>query len=200
MFLTNRVKLTKGKNGEQCLKKWKVQGNSRFVLLLKVFPGAEQQDFPDSKRGGREPGSHHHPGQREGHGSGSPWRQTLPAPPAGNLRLWQSAGFRAAVLQLRVFIVFFSVCHHCWFNTGGLSASDCCTTGFGTLLKAPCCNVWSTEGLLHDRQIVWSQWYRQKRGKFYLAEPCGEFHTAVVFDINTEPWFFPPDCFKHLTR
>lgn len=69
--------------------------------LPEVFPGAEQQDFPDSERSGRELRPHNHPGEREGHGSGPPWGPALPAPPAGNLRLRQPAGLGAAVLQLR---------------------------------------------------------------------------------------------------
>lgn len=97
----------KGKNKKYIFWKKRVQWNSP-LLFPKVFPGAEQQDFPDSERGGREPRSHHHPGQCEGHGSGSPWRQALPAPPAGNLWLWQPAGVRAAVLQLSFFSPFLS--------------------------------------------------------------------------------------------
>lgn len=70
--------------------------------LPEVFPGTEQQDFPDAERGGRKPRPHRNPGEREGHGAGSARRQALPAPPSGDLRLRHPAGVGAAVLQLRV--------------------------------------------------------------------------------------------------
>lgn len=164
MFLTNRVKLTEGKNREQCLKKserfreilvlfyfWRFfleQNNRIFQTLNEVAGSPDPTVTQDSvKAMGLDP-----------HGD----RLFL-------LHLLEIYGYDSLLVSEQlccswVFFLFcfFSVCHHCWFNTGGLSASDCCTTGFGTLLKAPCCNVWSTEGLLHGRQFVWTQWYRQK--------------------------------------
>lgn len=87
---------------EQIFTKLKKKNHPPFLeTCVQVFPGAEQQDFPGPQRGGRQPRSHADPGERQGHGSGSPWRQALPAPPAGGLWLRHPAGVRAAVLQLR---------------------------------------------------------------------------------------------------
>lgn len=106
--------------------------------LPEVFPGTEQQDFPDAERGGRKPRPHRNPGDSEGHGPGSARRQALPAPPSGDLRLRHPAGVRAAVLQLRV-----------------------ATAGFRRWADLPranweCCTSWSLQDSLSVQKRLWS--------------------------------------------